>query len=102
MNRIIMTAIAAAAFGSVAYADQASVAADTLMTRSEPATVTLFGPDRGLSGSDTIEATAGVAALVDARGFLEPRDQAVAVDGQVTVYTFASSADNSAVTFAPR
>jgi hypothetical protein len=99
MNRFIMTAIAAATFGSVAVAEPA---ADTLMTRSEPATVTVFERDRGISGSDTIAATAGTAISVDAGLILEPRDQAIAEDGQVTVYSFAAPADNSAVTFSPR
>lgn len=99
MNRIILTAIAAATFGSVAIAD---TAADTLMTRSEPATVTVFERDRGISGSDTIAATAGTPSMVDAGLILEPREQAIANDGQVTVYSFASPADNSAVTFGPR
>lgn len=96
MNRILMTAIAAATFGTVAVAD---TAADNLMTRSEPATVTVFERDRGISGSDTIAATAGVAVQVEADQFLEPRDQAIAEDGQVTVYSFAAPADNSGVFF---
>lgn len=96
MNRIIMTAIAAATFGSVAYAT------DTLATRSEPASVTVFERDRGISGSDTIAATAGTPSMVDAGLILEPREQAIAEDGQVTVYSFDAPADNSAVTFSPR
>jgi hypothetical protein len=101
MNRIIMTAIAAATFGSVAYAGDMA-ANDTLATRSEPASVTVFERDRGISGSDTIAATAGVPSMVDAGLVLEPREQAIAEDGQVTVYSFAAPADNSAVTFSPR
>jgi hypothetical protein len=99
MNRILMTAIAAATFGTVAMAD---TAADTLMTRSEPASVTVFERDRGISGTDTIAATAGAPAMVDAGLILDPRDQAIAVDGEVTVYSFASPADNSSVTFGVR
>jgi hypothetical protein len=99
MNRILMTAIAAATFGTVAVAD---TAADNLMTRSEPATVTVFERDRGISGSETIAATAGTPTTVDAGLILEPREQAIANDGQVTVYSFAAPADNSAVTFSPR
>ncbi|MFU8864426.1 MAG: hypothetical protein ACNA7O_10960 [Rhodobacterales bacterium] len=100
MKRIIMTAIAAATFGSAAYATPATT--DTLMTRSEPATVTVFERDRGINGSDTATATAGAPSMVDAELYLEPRDQAIAENGQVTVYTFASAPDNSAVTFGPR
>lgn len=102
MNRIIMTAIAAATFGTVAYAGDVASSSDTLMTRAEPASVTVFERDRGISGSDTIAATAGAASLVDADQILAPRDQAIAVDGQVTVYSFATTADKSAVTFSPR
>lgn len=101
MNRIIMTAIAAATFGSVAYAGDMA-ANDTLGTRSEPASVTVFERDRGISGSDTIAATAGTPSMVDAGLILEPREQAIAEDGQVTVYSFDAPADNSAVTFSPR
>lgn len=100
MKRIIMTAIAAATFGSAAYATEATT--DTLMTRSEPATITVFERDRGISGSDTTTATAGVASMVDADLILLPRDQAIAEDGQVTVYSFASSPNNSAVSFGVR
>ena len=72
------------------------------MTRSEPATVTLFERDRGLSDTDMISATAGAPSMVDADQILVPRDQGIAVDGQVTVYTFASNNDESAVVFSPR
>jgi hypothetical protein len=102
MNRIILTAIAAATLSTAAYAGDMASASDTLTTRSEPATVTVFERDRGISGSDMIEATSGVAAMVDADQILAPRDLAIAEDGQVTVYSFATTADNSAVTFAPR
>lgn len=101
MNRIIMTAIAAATFSTAAYAGEMA-SSDTLATRAEPATVTVFERDRGISDSDTIAATAGVPSMVDAGLILEPREQAIAVDGQVTVYSFAAPADNSAVTFSPR
>jgi len=101
MKRILMTAIAAATFGSAAYAADVATTG-TLMTRSEPATVTVFERDRGINGSDTATATAGAPTQVDADLYLEPRDQAIAENGQVTVYSFASSADNSAVTFGPR
>ncbi len=101
MTRIIMTAIAAVTLGTAAYATDVANT-DTLMTRSEPATVTLFERDRGLSDSDVISATAGAPSMVDAGLILEPRDQAIAVDGQVTVYTFASNNDDSAVVFSPR
>lgn len=100
MKRIIMTAIAAATFGSAAYATPAST--DTLMTRSEPATVTVFERDRGINGSDTATVTAGAPSMVNAGLILVPRDQAIAENGQVTVYSFASTSDNSAVTFSPR
>lgn len=101
MNRIIMTAIAAATLSTAAYAGNVT-ASDTLATRAEPASVTVFERDRGISGSDTIAATAGAPSLVDAGLILELRDQAIAEDGQVTVYSFAAPADNSAVTFSPR
>ena len=101
MNRMIMTAIAAATFGSVAYAGEIA-ATDTLMTRSEPATVTVFERDRGITGSNVIAATAGTPLRVDAGLVLDTRDQAIADNGQVTVYSFASTPDNSAVTFSPR
>lgn len=99
MNRIIMTAIAAATFGTVAYAGDMN---DTLATRSEPASVTVFERDRGISGSDMIAATAGAELMVDAGLILEPRERAIAENGEVTVYSFNAPADNSAVTFAPR
>lgn len=102
MNRIILTAIVAATFGSVAYAGDVAASSDTLTTRAEPASVTVFERDRGISGSDTIAATAGAASLVDADSILQTRDLAIAEDGQVTVYSFATTADNSAVTFSPR
>jgi hypothetical protein len=102
MNRIIMTAIAAATFGTVAYAGDIASSNDTLGTRAEAATVTVFERDRGISGSDMIAATAGTELMVDAALILEPRERAIAEDGQVTVYSFNAPANNSAVTFAPR
>lgn len=101
MNRFIMTAIAAATVSTAAYAGEMA-SSDTLATRTEPASVTVFERDRGISGSDAIAATAGAPSMVDAGLILEPREQAIAEDGQVTVYSFAAPADNSAVTFAPR
>jgi hypothetical protein len=101
MNRIIMTAIAAATLSTAAYAGNVT-ASDTLATRSEPASVIVFERDRGISGSDTIEATAGTPLMVDAGLILEQRDLAIAEDGQVTVYSFAAPADNSTEIFSPR
>ncbi len=101
MKRIIMTAIAAATLGSAAYAMETATV-DTLMSRSEPTTVTVFERDRGINGSDMIVATAGVPSMLDAGLILEPRDQAIAEDGQVTVYSFTSSSDNSTVSFPRR
>lgn len=101
MKRIIITAIAAATVSSTAYAmDTATV--DTLTSRSEPTTVAVFERDRGINGNDTIFATAGVPSMVNAGLILEPRDQAIAEDGQVTVYSFASPSDNSAASFPRR
>lgn len=100
MNRIIMTAIAAATFGSAAYATTATT--DTLMTRSEPATITVFERDSGINGSQLAFANAGTPMQVDADLYLGPRDQALAEDGQITVYTFTSAPDNNAVAFSPR
>ncbi|MDP5336846.1 MAG: hypothetical protein NWT12_08860 [Paracoccaceae bacterium] len=102
MNRIIMTAIAAATFSTAAYAGDMASGNDTLGTRAEAATVTVFERDRGISGSDMISATAGAELMVDADLILAPRDQAIAEDGQVTVYSFNAPANNSAVTFATR
>ncbi|MFD1195415.1 hypothetical protein ACFQ3C_12100 [Seohaeicola saemankumensis] len=102
MNRIIMTAIAAATFGTVAYAGDMVSSNDTLGTRTEAASVIVFERDRGISGSDMISATAGTERMVDAGLILEPRDLAIAENGQVTVYSFNAPANNSAVTFAPR
>ncbi|MCD1624764.1 MAG: hypothetical protein ACU0B7_10875 [Paracoccaceae bacterium] len=101
MNRIIMTAIAAATFGTAAYAGD-MVADDTLATRSEPASVIVFQQDRGISDSDTIAATAGVPLTVDASLIINPGREAIAEDGEVTVYSFNAPTDNSAVTFSPR
>ena len=56
MNRIIMTAIAAATFSTAAYAGDMASGNDTLGTRAEAATVTVFERDRGISGSDMISA----------------------------------------------
>lgn len=64
--------------------------------------MTVFERDRGINGGDTATATAGAPSMVDADRILVPRDQALAENGQVTVYSFASSPDNSAVTFGPR
>jgi hypothetical protein len=102
MNRIILTAIAAATISTAAYAGDMAASSDTLTTRSEPATVTVVERDRGISGSDMIAANAGVASVVDADNILTPRESAIAEDGQVTVYSFATTTDNSAVTFSPR
>lgn len=101
MKRIILTAIAAATFGSTAYAMETATV-DTMMTRSEPVTVQVFERDRGINGTDMISATAGIASMVDADLILEPRDQAIAENGEVTVYSFASTSNNSAVTFSRR
>ncbi len=100
MKRIFMTAIAAATFGSAAYAMETATV--DVMTRSEPVTVQVFERDRGINGTDMISATAGIASMVDAGLILEPRDQAIAEDGEVTVYSFASTSNNSAETFARR
>lgn len=101
MKRIVLTAIAAATFGSVAYAGQ-SGSTGTLMTRSEPATVTVFERDRGIHRSDTIQVNSGVRSLVDAGQILTPRERAIAVEGQIVVYTFGASRGNSAEVFSPR
>ncbi len=101
MNRIIMTAIAAATFGSVAYADQ-SATADTLMTRSEPASVTVFERDRSVFGSDVVAGTSGAPSMVDAGLILDPRDQGVAVNGQVTVYSFPSARSDTGISILSR
>ncbi|MFU8881322.1 MAG: hypothetical protein ACNA7Q_03070 [Rhodobacterales bacterium] len=101
MNRIIMTAIAAATFGTVAYASE-SATTDTLMTRSEPAFVTVFERDRSIFGSEVISATAGAPSMVDAGLILDPRDQGVAVNGQVTVYSFPSLRGDSGISILSR
>lgn len=101
MKRILMIAIAAATFGSVAYASQ-TTPAGTLMTRSEPATVIVFERDRGIYGSEIIAPTTGAPSLVASGLILTPREQAIAVDGQVTVYSFGSTPGNKTMTFSPR
>lgn len=102
MTRILMTAIAAATLGTAAFATEVTTSNDTLMTRSEPATVTLFERDRGISETGFVVGTAGTEVTVDAGRILEPRDQAIAVDGQATAYTFQSNNDVNSVVSSPR
>jgi len=91
MKRLLMTTTAATAaiatFGSIALADDMA-SANPLTTRSEPAFVTLDQRDRGINGLATITATAGSPMLVDAGQILSPNEQAIASNGQVTVYVF--------------
>lgn len=101
MKRIIMTAIAAATFAPLAYASQPA-SAEALMTRSEPATVTVFERDRGINRSGTAAATTGMPSLVDAALILTPRERAIAVDGQVVVHSFGASRSTNPETFSPR
>lgn len=101
MTRILITAIAAATLGTAAFASDVATSNDTLMTRSEPATVTLHERDRGISETGFVVGTGGVAVSVDADRYLEPNEQAIASDGEVTAYTFPSN-NNVDTVFSPR
>ncbi len=99
MKRIVLTVLAAATFGSMAYAGPN---AGTLMTRAEPASVTVFERDSGIYGRDSIQVSSGDRALVRADKILTPRERAIAVDGQIAVYSFGTSRQNNPAVFSPR
>jgi len=101
MKRVIMTAVTAAMFGSIAIAD-GSAPDKAIGTRSEPAFVHVDERDRGINGLGTISATAGFPLLVQADRILTPDAQAIAINGKVTVYVFGRHFGQSDHTFPQR
>jgi hypothetical protein len=85
MKAIILTALTAAVLGTSAYADMSK---DTLSSRLTSSDVVVFERDKGVHGAATTRVNSGVATLVDANTVLLPREQAIATDGKVAVYTF--------------
>jgi hypothetical protein len=85
MKTIILTALAAVVLGTSAHAEMNK---DTLSSRLTSSDVVVFERDKGVYGAATTRVNSGTASMVDAARILLPREQAIATDGQVTVYSF--------------
>lgn len=99
MKTIILTALAAAVLGTSAIAD---VSGTSLSSRAAPSDVVVFERDKGVYGAATARSTVGILSLVDADRVLLPREQAIATDGKVAVYSFAAPARSDALSFPRR
>ncbi|MDP5333404.1 MAG: hypothetical protein NWR54_00230 [Paracoccaceae bacterium] len=85
MKTSILTALAAVVLGTSAYAD---VNDGTLSSRATPSDIVVFERDKGVYGAATTTAKSAAASLVDASKVLLPREQAIATNGKVAVYSF--------------
>ena len=95
MKTSILTALAAVVLGTSAYADGNE---SILSSVAAPSDIVVFERDKGAYISSTVKVQSGTARLVDASQILLPREQAIATNGKVVVYSFnttASGADSN-------
>lgn len=94
MKNSILIALAAAVLGTSAYAGGND---SILSSRAAPNDVVVFERDKGVYGASSIAVNSGVASLVDASRILLPREQAIATNGKVVVYSFNTKAPGADV-----
>ena len=99
MKATILTALAAVVLGTSAYA---GVTENALSSRAPSGDVVVFERDKGIYGAATIRVNNGTASYVDASKVLLPREQAIATDGQVVVYSFGGRDQTNGASFPRR
>ena len=91
MKTSILAALAAVVLGTSAYAD---VNDSTLSSRATPSDIVVFERDKGVYGASSTAVQSGAASLVDASRILLPREQAIATNGKVVVYSFNTTSSD--------